>query len=177
METRNDKTWRQRLRISDSLAGTRTSPLPPIRSNRMAGITTSPLRATPRSDSSDDADHRAQFPRPRHGQPVGLDRHPRMLAWARKAPEPPPYFGRDALTKPLMRSQFVMISDVVGDHAPHASLAQNQDVIQALPPDAAVKSLDERVGNSCRMHPMRRLSADASGSPILFTRFTGATSI
>ena len=39
MEARNDKTWRQRLRISGSLSGTRTSPLPPIRSNWKTGVT------------------------------------------------------------------------------------------------------------------------------------------
>jgi len=49
----------------------------------------------------------------------------------------------------LVRPRPVEVADVLGQHTPEVSLAEDQPVIDALPPDAAQEALADGVGPRC----------------------------
>ena len=61
-----------------------------------------------------------------------------------------PFKGnRDLLLKPLVRAGRVKVGDVFINEAIQMSLAQNQHVIQTLPPNTANETLTNRIGFRC----------------------------
>src|SRR5687768_7405045 len=56
---------------------------------------------------------------------------------------------RCALADALVRPRAVKVADVLRQHAPEVSLAEDEDVIEALPPDAAQEPLADGVGPRC----------------------------
>jgi hypothetical protein len=62
-----------------------------------------------------------------------------------------------------VRPVIIVVADVLGEHCCQVALADDEHSVQALPADGADPPLGDRVGPSCRMHPIALMGVDLSG--------------
>ncbi len=87
-------------------------------------------------------------------------------------------FGHDdGVPDSLVMTLVVVMLDVLADGAPKVPFAERHDPTEALRFDREHETLRVGIGLSRRLHPMRTLSRDVSGSPILSILCSGTSSI